>query len=174
MKKIFLLVLLFQIVTGTVYPASAYAQPTDNSRFVFTELTARDTVSGLVWTIDANPAGKGLSWADVSFFLRTFNTTKYAQCDHWRAPELEELRTLVKFGKQMGITKGFDAFLIKAGFKNVKGQNYWTSTVTWIGKEDEPGRKVLNLYSAGENEDTQVATMRSYDNYLWPVCSEQK
>lgn len=59
------------LVTGVFCLKSAYAQPIDDSRFVFSELTVKDKVSGLVWTIDANLADKGLSWADVYFFLRT-------------------------------------------------------------------------------------------------------
>lgn len=174
MKKILLFLILLQIVIGAVYLESANARSADNSRFIFTELTAKDTITGLVWTIDADPAGKGLSWSDVYFFLKKLNEAKYAQCDHWRAPEREELESLLGVGAQMGVTKGFDAFLNKAGFRNVKGQYYWTSTASWVGWDDEPARKVVNLYSGGVKDDTIVVSVGSYNNYLWPVCSDQR
>lgn len=97
-------------------------------KYTFSDLTVLDNETKLMWTRDANIAGKDMNWDDAFKFIASLNEQKYAGYSDWRLPSKEELETLVNFAKGQGITEKFDKYFNKIGFKNVQSFVYWSST----------------------------------------------
>lgn len=58
--------------------------------------TVKDTKTGLVWTRDANIAGKGMIWPDALAFVNGLNKEAYLGRKDWRLPKIAELASLVE------------------------------------------------------------------------------
>ena len=139
MKKLLVFILFFVIVSGFI-PVTSYGA--GEERFVFTDLTATDKKTGLMWTKDANIAKKTLTWKKTFKFIEKLNKQKYAGYGDWRLPKIEELETLLDYAKKQGY-KGYplkmdcegcpSELFNKIGFKNVQAWRYWSSTEWVVG-----------------------------------------
>ena len=70
----------------------------DNSRFTIDDVCAHDSHTGLVWSRDANPAGRRLAWQEALSAVHAFNSNKPGGCRDWRLPTIRELESLVDLG----------------------------------------------------------------------------
>ncbi len=103
-------------------------------RFVVTDLWVKDVETGLMWSRDANPAGRLMSWDDASDYIAALNKQKYAGHDDWKLPDLDEFKKFLSAIKAAGRVKsvGGDitvvSILKRLGFHNVQAGDYWSST----------------------------------------------
>ena len=97
-------------------------------RFIFSDLTAEDKETGLVWTRDANIAGRSMDWSDANDYITQLNRQRYAGHNDWRLPTKEEIQALVDYPKSQGHTTSLYELFNKIGFKNIQSLNYWSST----------------------------------------------
>ncbi|MEK7772729.1 MAG: DUF1566 domain-containing protein, partial [Deltaproteobacteria bacterium] len=108
----------------------------EDSRFIFSDLTVLDEKTKLMWTRDANIAEEEMNWHDASKFIESLNKEEYAGYSNWRLPSKDELRTLVEFVKGQGYTEGINEHLNNIGFKNVQPNFYWSSTAAMNNSSD--------------------------------------
>jgi len=116
-----------------------------------------DTLTGLVWSRDANPAGEYKTWQQALDYVKALNSKNYLGHNDWRLPNINELESLVN--KQSDLATWFSSL----GFSAVRVDYYWTSTTyashtlyAWA----------VSMYSgivAGRNK-TDIS-------YVWPVRS---
>lgn len=99
--------------TGASWPAP---------RFETDDGSVRDRLTGLVWTLDANPAGFPLSWREAFDYVARMNgANSFGRAD-WRLPNRRELRSLVSHQTRR------PALPDPHPFTNVFPGWYWTST----------------------------------------------
>jgi hypothetical protein len=107
---------------------------TDNRNYTIT-----DSLTGLIWSKDANPiktrvssfdvdgtVGDGaVTWQHAIDYIAKLNTENYLGCNDWRLPNVKELESL--FNRQEA---NLSTWLGEQGFENVLTSNnyYWTST----------------------------------------------
>ena len=167
--------IIFVLMAGSVAKISYAA---GEERFIFSDLTATDKVTGLMWTRDANIAkkGKGMTWGtdgsmiwkETFKFIEKLNKQKYAGHNDWRLPKKEELQTIVGYAKKKQRYEiELSEVLKKLGFKNVNSTFYWSSTV-YAGTD---------YTDAAWGAFVDVGVMGYYDKtffyYVWPVRSGQ-
>ncbi len=161
MKRLLFLILFFVIASGFI-PMTSYGA--GEERFIFSDLTAKDKKTGLMWTRDANIAGR-MNWDKANDYIKQLNKQKYAGYTDWRLPSKEELGTLIDYAKGEGYKKDFHQVLNKAGFRNVQARSYWSSSTY-----------ALNTSSAwfvsmfGGNVD---AFIKTGTNSVWTVRAGQ-
>lgn len=167
--------IIFSVLLMIFTSVMAYA---GDERFVFSDLTATDKKTGLMWTRDANIAkkGKGMTygtdgsmiWKEAFKFIEKLNKQKYAGHNDWRLPKKEELRTIVDYAKKKQRYEiELSEVLKKFGFKNVNSTFYWSSTV-YAGTD---------YTDAAWGAFVDVGVMGYYDKtffyYVWPVRAGQ-
>lgn len=135
--------------------------------FVLMDTTVLDQSTGLVWTKNANPAGKQLEWRsdeNVYAFILKLNNDNYAGYADWRVPTKNEMESLILYAKSLGYEKErYETWpyqkLRQIGFTDVRDYDYWTST------RKSPGEMFVADLASGEvlpKPDTKPY-------YLWPV-----
>jgi len=88
--------------------------------------TALDLLTGLVWTVDANPAEFPVTWQEAFDLIREMNLRKASGFTDWRLPNRTELRSLMSHQTRMpALPEGHP-------FRNVFSGWYWTSTTAAI------------------------------------------
>ena len=126
------------------------------------EAVITDITSRLMWTRDANIAGKRMNWEEATEWVKKLSVGGY---NDWRLPTRDELVTIAKRGGDKPPQN-----LMKVGFLNVKGANYCTSTIyrelgngyIWI--VDMEYRYTNGLPSiAGRSKGFWLG------DYIWPV-----
>lgn len=85
-----------------------------------------DSLTGLGWMRDANPAEYPLTWREALEFIAGLNRRKMHGCDDWRLPNRRELRSLVSHQTRQ------PALPERHPFLNVFSGWYWTSTTAAI------------------------------------------
>lgn len=104
----------------------------DGRRLVFSDLTVKDKETGLIWTRNANLAGKKMTWKNAFKFIEKLNKQKYAGHSDWKLPTESELKTLVYIKDDSELLPynnlGQYEELKRVGFKNVQADYYWSST----------------------------------------------
>ncbi|WP_235203638.1 DUF1566 domain-containing protein [Candidatus Magnetobacterium casense] len=145
--------------TPSPKPKSTSTTLTEAKRFVDNgDQTITDTSTGLMWTKDANLAGRK-TWQKASDYVASMNEGEgtFAYTD-WRLPAKEELESLVKDSKGDPYS-----WLASQGFTNVQSNGYWSSTSY-----------------AGDTSDAWIVSMvggdvfafgKSSSSYVWPVRS---
>lgn len=154
-----------EYTTNTCYvwpvraPMTSYAA--GDKWFIFSDLTATDKKTGLMWTKNANLAGEKITWDTAFKFIEKLNEQKYAGYSDWRLPTNGELQTLVTYAQS---NSTFDELFNKIGFKNVQSVGYWSSTIY----TDTKGTTAFawNVYMDGGYEKLNYKTIPSY---VWPV-----
>lgn len=140
MKKAFIFLVIILISAGVALAGE--------KRFIKNkDGTVTDTKTGLIWTRNANIAGKGMNWHEAMDFISELNQKAYLGYNDWRLPEIEELETLTeqreglpKIPYDLGKYPFIEASdkLIKSKptlpkghpFKNVVSYWYWAKTVS--------------------------------------------
>ena len=137
MKKLFtacLVALLLAACAGGKSKNEGLVAPVHH--FAFSDQTAVDEGTGLVWSRNANLPGKALYWKaddNVYTFIRQLNRENYAGYGDWRLPIREELEGLLKYAKSQGYDAGrLETWpyrqLRRLGFQDVRDYAYWSST----------------------------------------------
>ncbi|MBF0344856.1 MAG: DUF1566 domain-containing protein [Nitrospirae bacterium] len=140
-------------ITSTPTPT-----PVPTSRFVDNrDGTITDTSTGLMWTKDANLAGRK-TWHEALDYVDSMNkgAGTYGHTD-WRLPGKKELVSLVGYAPYV--------WLKSQGFTNVQLGSYWSST-TYAGSTSDAW--VVGMYDGDVN-----AYGKSFNVYVWPVRSGQ-
>ena len=137
-------------------------------RFVFYDLTATDKKTGLMWTRDANIAGRQMDWDKANDYIKQLNKQKYAGYNDWRLPTGKEFQILTDWNYDDDGPRPQEpesTLLNKIGFKNVQEDFYWSSSTygistTYKWRVDMHGGDVFNSHwnSVG---------------YVWPVRAGQ-
>ncbi len=140
-------------------PMTSYAASTE--WFVFSDLTATDKKTGLMWTKNANLAGEKITWNNAFKFIEKLNKQKYAGYSDWRLPTNGELQTLAAYAHS-NLT--FYELFNKIGFENIQ-PGYWSST-TYTNTEGTTVTGVAwEVYMDGGYEKLKYKT----PSYVWPV-----
>jgi hypothetical protein len=161
------LVLLFALILPTL---TAGAGPVQKPRFAVSNLTLKDTATGLVWVRNGNPAGQMLSWHDAVRFVHMLNQKNYAGHSDWRLPEIDELKKLVSAAREIR-ANGTDkdstlvAALTRAGF-DVQAGDYWSSTTSLFNNSEA---LYINMVSGSD----QIGSKSLY-MHVWPVRTDGK
>ncbi len=100
--------------------------PWPTPRFEIEGETVEDQLTGLVWTIDANPAEFPLDWQAANDFISGINRRQLHGFHDWRLPNRRELRSLIGHETRNPALPGGHPF------KNVFPGWYWTSTAAAI------------------------------------------
>ena len=135
--------------------------------FVLMDSTVLDQSTWLVWTKNANPAGKQLEWRsddNVYAFILQMNSSNFAGYADWRVPTREEMAGLIAYAKSKGYDPGkYETWpyqqLRQAGFVDVRDYGYWTSS-----RKSSQEMWVANLASG-----RILPQPDSKPYYLWPV-----
>ena len=97
---------------------------TASDRFRVDGDTATDALTGLVWSVNANPLDFPMTWAEALAAVQELNAQSYAGRTDWRLPNRRELRSLVSHGHaRPALPQGHP-------FSGVVQNWYWTSTTS--------------------------------------------
>ena len=157
MKRLLLVLVVGMVLVGCSQKHS----------FVFQDQTVTDVKTKLVWSKNANMAGKPLLWKsddNVYAFIKKLNDEGYANYYDWRLPTKDEMSELVAYAKELG----YDANKMETwpyqklgqlGFLNVRDYDYWTAT-----RETKDTMWIANMVdgSTKPKEDTKPY-------FVWPV-----
>lgn len=135
--------------------------------FIFTDLTALHEKTGLMWTRDANIAGKSMTSNDARDYIRQLNKQRYAGYDDWGLPLKEELETLIYHIRSKDIRGNYYKWLNKVGFRNVQPDYYWLMNFLAVLSGDE-----MDIYWLG-GEFTN-APYPNQDCFVWPVRMDSR
>jgi hypothetical protein len=133
-------------------------------RFTVSEVTIKDTKTGLVWIRDANH-GKRQSWQSGHDFIRELNAQRYGGYSDWRMASREELLTLVAYAR-INSEKGLKStpnVLNEAGFRNVQAGDYWSSTVNLYYD--------IEAWIVNMKTNQNTTRIKSLYFFVWPVRS---
>ena len=73
MKRLLFFILFFVVASGFI-PMTSYGA--GEERFIFSDSTAIDKKTGLVWVRDANIVNKALTWNEAHRFIEQLNGKK--------------------------------------------------------------------------------------------------
>ncbi len=125
MKKSLTFVLMFVMASALLVGISF---GTDDERFEFSDLTVKDKKTGLMWTRNANIAGKYLTWKEALKFIENLNKQKYAGYSDWKLPTKEKSETLISYAISQGYERHIHEAFNEIGFINIQSFKYWSST----------------------------------------------
>ena len=128
---------------------------TEKVRFTAKHAWVRDMHTDLIWSKDANPAGRPLTWQGALSMVDALNRKQFGGCSDWRLPNIRELESLVDPGAHS------PALPTDHPFVNVQDA-YWSSTTSVY----EP-RYAWTLYS--RDGIVGVGFKPHEDFYAWPV-----
>jgi hypothetical protein len=149
-----------QQTTGTLPTApKAASLPEYSQGFRLDAAVVTDTRTGLMWTRDANLAGKVMNISDAEKWMQTLSVGGYSD---WRFPTMKEIQTMRNYFDYSPADS-----LNSLGFINVQSDVYRTSDndpqigIVWGATHLEIGNKergkAVTLYPHVENA------------YVWPV-----
>lgn len=124
-------------------------------RFQVLDHVVKDEFTGAIWSRDANPAGRRLTWQEALSAVQAFNSNNHGGFSDWRLPTIRELESLVDLGSHS------PALPTDHPFINVQ-DGYWPSTTSVY----EP-RYAWTLYS--RDGIVGVGFKPGADFYAWPV-----
>jgi hypothetical protein len=149
----------------------AGAAPAAEQRFVVTDQWVKDVATGLIWSRDANPAGRIMSWDDAVEFISMLNEQKYAGHADWKLPDIDELKKFTVAVKEAGDIDSFSgditvaSALKRVGFHNVQAGDYWSSTTSIYNATE--------TWSMSMKYGGKTAGNKSLYMYVWPVRWEK-
>lgn len=119
-------------------------------RFMFSKdgATARDTKTGLMWSQNANIAGRKMNWNEAMSWVRGINIGGFKD---WRLPTREELESLRNN---------------TIGFSNVQADDFYWSSTTYAFRTG-------SAWAVSMNDDYGGSGYKFNNFYVWPVRSGQ-
>jgi len=126
-------------------------------RFVDNGETVTDSLTGLVWTKNANLAGSTKTWQQALDYVKTLNTGSHGD---WRLPNERELRSLADYSKYG------PALPTGHPFTNVQSDTYWSST-TYASSTNNAWIVDMNVGNVYYDH------VKAYFYYVWPVRAGQ-
>ncbi|MDD2366026.1 MAG: DUF1566 domain-containing protein [Desulfuromonadaceae bacterium] len=154
---------------GVAWPSPRF---TDNG-----DLTMTDSLTGLIWTKDANlmmtrdpaydingPADGKVTWLSAISYVKKLNTDNYLGYNDWRLPNRNELESMINKQKPDQST-----WLNSQGFNNIWADGYWSSGAFYIPNS------YYSYYQWFVNmgDGTVDASHNSFTYSVWPVRSGQ-
>jgi hypothetical protein len=130
--------------------------------------TMADTLTGLIWTKDANSPGPAAcnpgtvkTWRGALDYTDCLNTNFYLGFTDWRMPDIYELESMVYASQPNTAT-----WLTSQGFSNVQPNFYWTSTASSLSLN----ASAINMHFGF------VYTFNKTGNnfYAWPLRGGKK
>ncbi len=132
-------------------------------RFVDSGITVTDSLTGLIWTKDANAPGPGAcgpattkTWQGALDYVACLNANNYLGFRDWRLPNRKEIRSLANH------ELNYPALQSDHPFTNLQSNYYWLST-TVAGKTSYAWHSHTSSFHLGN----EFAKSGSY--YVWPV-----
>ena len=141
-----------------------------STRFVVTgNGTVIDSSAGLMWTRDANPAGKVLSWGDAKRHIKDMNSGRHPNFGHtdWRVPSSLEMQSLLGLKTASEVTPG-----VILGSDIVQTGRHLPSGHPFVNLPDKGDywRSLGGLgFLLSEINYTIGSAVGLYQKYLWPV-----
>lgn len=117
--------------------------------------TVTDRLTGLVWSKNANPAGRPVSWTQPLAFIIACNHRNYLGHHDWRLPNVNELLSISHHQTDLA------GWLWEQGFENLQNDSYWTSTTYAAYPPYDWGIFLGNGMSAGLRKLSA--------GFVWPV-----
>ena len=149
---------------GIVWPTPRFIDNGDQ--------TITDTLTGLMWTKDANAPGPAActpgvvkDWLGALAYIKLLNANNYLGHSDWRLPNRKELRSLVNY-EQSDIALWLQA----QGFANVQENWYWSST-TYARLPEHAW--LINMSNGILNTENREYGNKSDALYVWPVRDGQ-
>jgi len=136
---------------GVVWPNPRFTVQNDTN-------CVQDNLTRLVWTRNANIAGKTMPWENaVQYCQANLNATGYGGYRDWRLPNVRELQSLVDYGRaDPALPEGHPCDGVVPGY-------YWSST-PYIAAGTLEFAWHVNLYNG-----YVYGAHKSYAFYVWPV-----
>lgn len=136
-------------------------------RFQMNDPIIIDWECRLIWSLDANPAGKNLTYGDALQFIDTLNQQKHGNFAEWRLPKTEEFEMLARFAGGLGTKKYYARFYNEMGFRNVRSSLYWATDGQRDGNKGGRRSFCFNMKYGGisMHEKTEKS-------YVWPVTTK--
>ena len=128
---------------------------TEKMRFTAEHAWVRDTRTGLIWSKDANLAGRPLTWQETLSMVDALNREHFGGYRDWRLPNIRELESLVDLSSHS------PALPTGHPFVNLQDA-YWSSTTSVYEL-----RYAWTLYS--RDGIVGVGFKPGDDFFLWPV-----
>ena len=136
-----------EIQAGVAWPDPRFVENGDG--------TVTDTLTGLAWTQDADPAGGVENWEHALDRVRDLNRRNHLGHSDWRLPNVNELESLVN--KQHDVA----AWLNLQGFRNVRKNGYWTSSTYAVYP--------ACAWSVGMYSGIVAGRSKAEVGHVWPV-----
>ncbi|HZV82067.1 MAG TPA: DUF1566 domain-containing protein [Geobacteraceae bacterium] len=131
--------------------------------------TLTDNLTGLVWSQNGNtpgPAncapGTAKTWSAALDYVKCLNTSAWLGKTDWRLPNLNELQSLISYGRLNN-----SDWLKGQGFTNM-GINFWSSTTSAANTNIAWG-----ITNAGSTTNSDKTTSADYIS-IWPVRSGEQ
>ena len=123
--------------------------------------TVTDTLTGLMWTKNANPAGNYMPWQQALDYVKTLNTGGYTD---WRLPNKKELRSLCDYSQYNPRPAAWASVHQCA----VRYSYYWSSTtIAYVTY----GAWGFFNYNGSVSDVVIKSSNGGYGSYVWPVRS---
>ncbi|MFZ4857456.1 MAG: putative Ig domain-containing protein [Desulfuromonadaceae bacterium] len=137
-----------ELARGAVWPNSRFGTNGDE--------TVTDSLTGLIWSKNGNPAVATKTWQQAQDYIKTLNSSNYLGHNDWRFPNVNELGSLINKGQANSAN-----WLNGQGFSNVQSNYYWSSN-TYTTTTSDAWIMSMNLgYNYWVN--------KTGSNYVWPV-----
>ena len=139
---------------GVAWPDTRFTDNLDN--------TAKDNLTGLVWTKNANLPNGTLTWQAALDYVAGMNAGTHPNFGYtdWRLPNVNELNSLTDNSKYVPALPQGHPFI------NVQSGGYWSSTTDAYGTGHA---WVVSMNYGGVSSDLKS----DYFIYAWPVRSGQ-
>jgi len=124
--------------------------------------TVTDTLTGLMWTKDANLPEGSKNWQEALDYVAGMNTNTYENFGYpdWRLPNLRELHSLIDYGENTSaLTSGHPFINVQ-----IEGITYFWSSTTFSPESHRSAAWRVCLTFGAVNIDPKTSTW-----YVWPV-----
>ena len=148
-----------ELQAGIAWPTPRF---TDNSLTNSADMTVTDNLTGLVWSKNANIAAETRTWQGALDYVKTLNSTNFAEHSDWRLPNINELRSVVNYGQG-----GLSTWLNWQGFTNVQSNDdYWAGSTSANSTD-----YAYSVYMDGGY--IYDSSYKSFSKSVWPVRGGQ-